>query len=145
MEIAWLEGDAFNRDTVSIAVTTYGTQSYYTHRCLEAIRQWKERRHELVVACHDASPLLEYYLKACAKDGLIDRLLFTPSNFGHTMGVNRCFAEARGKLLFSLANDRHRLVIAEYEEYLIDDNRPYDRTPTRKARRLVFVDHVELG
>jgi hypothetical protein len=40
---------------------------------------------------------------------------------------------------------RHRLVIAEYEEYLVDDNRPYDRTPTRKGRRLVFVDHVELG
>ena len=40
---------------------------------------------------------------------------------------------------------RHRLVIAEYEEYLIDDNRPYDRTPTRKGRRLAFVEHVELG
>jgi GT2 family glycosyltransferase len=105
MEIAWLEGGAFNRDTVSIAVTTFGTQSYYTHRCLESIREWKERRHELIVACHDASPLLEFYLKACAKDGLIDRLIFTPSNFGHTMGVNRCFAEARGHLLFSVAND----------------------------------------
>ena len=105
MEIAWLEGDAFNRDTISIAVTTYGTQSFYTHRCLEAIREWKERRHELLVACHDASPLLEFYVKACAKDGLIDRLIFTPSNSGHTMGVNRCFAEARGNLLFSLAND----------------------------------------
>jgi hypothetical protein len=40
---------------------------------------------------------------------------------------------------------RHRLVIAEYEEYLVDDNRPYDRTPTQKGRRLVFVEHVEVS
>jgi hypothetical protein len=40
--------------------------------------------------------------------------------------------------------DRYRIVIAEYEEYLIDDDRPYDRVPTRKDRRLVFVEHVEL-
>jgi hypothetical protein len=43
------------------------------------------------------------------------------------------------------ADARHRLVIAEYEEYLVDDDRPYDRTPTTKARRLVFVEHVEIG
>ena len=40
---------------------------------------------------------------------------------------------------------RHRLVIAEYEEYLVDDDRPYDKTPTRKGQRLVFVEHVELS
>lgn len=40
--------------------------------------------------------------------------------------------------------NRLRLVIAEYEEYLVDDDRPYDRVPTRKDRRLVFVEHVEL-
>lgn len=40
---------------------------------------------------------------------------------------------------------RHRLVIAEFEEYLVDDDRPYDRTPTQKKRRLVFVEHVELS
>ena len=39
---------------------------------------------------------------------------------------------------------RHRLVVAEYEEYLVDDAHPYDKTPTRKGRRLVFVEHVEL-
>lgn len=39
---------------------------------------------------------------------------------------------------------RHRLVVAEYEEYLVDDAHPYDRTPTRKGRRLVFVEHIEL-
>jgi hypothetical protein len=40
---------------------------------------------------------------------------------------------------------RYRLVIGEYEEYLIDDEDPYDEVPTRKGRRLVFVEHVELG
>lgn len=39
---------------------------------------------------------------------------------------------------------RYRLVIAEYEEYLVDDARPYDPVPTRKGRRLVFVEHVEI-
>ena len=39
---------------------------------------------------------------------------------------------------------RFRLVIAEFEEYLVDDDRPYDKVPTRKGRRLVFVEHVEL-
>jgi len=39
---------------------------------------------------------------------------------------------------------RYRLVIAEYEEYIVDDTRPYDPVPTKKGRRLVFVEHVEL-
>ena len=38
---------------------------------------------------------------------------------------------------------RYRLVIAEYEEYIVDDANPYE-TATRKGRRLVFVEHVEL-
>lgn len=40
---------------------------------------------------------------------------------------------------------RYRLAIAEYEEYLVDDVMPYDRIPTRKERRLVFIEYVELG
>jgi hypothetical protein len=40
---------------------------------------------------------------------------------------------------------RRRLVIAEYEEYIVDDERPYDRTPTKAGRRMVFVEHVELA
>ncbi len=40
--------------------------------------------------------------------------------------------------------ERYRLVIAEYEEYLVDDDRPYDPVPEAKDRRLVFVEHVEL-
>lgn len=43
------------------------------------------------------------------------------------------------------AGARHRLVVAEYEEYLVDDDRPYDEIPTRAKRRLVFVEHIELS
>jgi hypothetical protein len=39
---------------------------------------------------------------------------------------------------------RYRLAIAEYEEYLVDDDRPYDPVPTKKDRRLVFIEYVEL-
>lgn len=39
---------------------------------------------------------------------------------------------------------RFRLVIAEYEEYLVDDAKPYDPYPKKKDRRLVFVEHVAL-
>ena len=42
-------------------------------------------------------------------------------------------------------HDRYRLVIGEYEEYIVDDDRPYDRVPTKKGRRLVFVEHVEVS
>jgi predicted O-methyltransferase YrrM len=105
VECTLLDGRTLTADPISIAVTTYGTDSLYTHGCLEAIREWKTDRHELLVACHDPSLLLEYYLRACAKDGLIDRLIFTPPGHGHTKGVNRCFDEARGRWLFSVAND----------------------------------------
>ena len=40
---------------------------------------------------------------------------------------------------------RLRLVVAEYEEYLVDDETPYDRVPEKKDRRLVYVEHIELG
>jgi len=43
------------------------------------------------------------------------------------------------------APGRYRLVVGEYEEYLVDDDRPYDKVPTRKARRMVFVEHIELA
>jgi hypothetical protein len=39
---------------------------------------------------------------------------------------------------------RYRLVIVEYEKYLVDDSRLYDPVPTKKDRRVVFVEHVEL-
>lgn len=105
MEPLTLDGRTLSHRKTSIVVTTCFTQSYYTHACLEAIREWKTTRHELLVACHDASLLLEFYLKGCVKDGLIDRLILTPPSFGHTRGVNRGFQEASGDLLFNVAND----------------------------------------
>jgi hypothetical protein len=39
----------------------------------------------------------------------------------------------------------YRLVVAEYEEYAVDGPRPYDPVPTRKGRRLVFVEHYSLA
>jgi hypothetical protein len=39
---------------------------------------------------------------------------------------------------------RYRLVIAEYEEYLVDDDTPYNPIPTKKDRRLVFIEQVEI-
>jgi hypothetical protein len=45
----------------------------------------------------------------------------------------------------AMQGERYRLVIAEYEEYLVDDNRPYDGVPEKKDKRLVFIEHVELN
>jgi hypothetical protein len=42
------------------------------------------------------------------------------------------------------AGTRYRVVVAEYEEYLVDDADPYTSPLERKDRRLVFVEHVEL-
>jgi hypothetical protein len=50
----------------------------------------------------------------------------------------------QGTVTLPAEHGRFRLVVAEYEEYLVDDSRPYDVVPTRKGRRLVFVEHVEL-
>jgi hypothetical protein len=41
-------------------------------------------------------------------------------------------------------SERYRLVIAEYEEYIVEDDRQYDKVPEKKDRRLVFVEHVEM-
>ncbi|HEY7339089.1 MAG TPA: hypothetical protein VH639_29645 [Bryobacteraceae bacterium] len=34
----------------------------------------------------------------------------------------------------------YRVVVAEYEEYMVDDGMPYQQPSTRKDRRQVFVD-----
>jgi hypothetical protein len=39
---------------------------------------------------------------------------------------------------------RFRLVVAEYEEYIVDGAAPFAKIPLAKDRRLVFVEHVEL-
>ena len=40
---------------------------------------------------------------------------------------------------------RYRLAIAEYEEYLVDDETPYDVVATKKDRRTVFIEYVDLA
>jgi hypothetical protein len=37
-----------------------------------------------------------------------------------------------------------RLVVAEYEEYMVDDGLPFQQPSSRKNRRLVFVEHHRL-
>jgi hypothetical protein len=49
-----------------------------------------------------------------------------------------------GQIKLPALGGRGRLVVAEFEEYLVDDAAPYDRVPTRKDRRMVFVEHVAL-
>ena len=50
-----------------------------------------------------------------------------------------------GTVTVPASSARQRLVIAEFEEYLVDDKSPYDKVPTRKERRLVFVEHIEIA
>jgi hypothetical protein len=49
-----------------------------------------------------------------------------------------------GDIEIPALDGRMRLVVAEYEEYLADDDAPYDKVPTRKGRRLVFVEHIPV-
>jgi hypothetical protein len=71
--------------------------------------------------------------EALMDERLIGQILVTPTLWQGTVTL----PQTRG-------TKRFRLVIAEYEEYLVDDAMPYDRIPTKKDRRLVFVEHVEL-
>ena len=69
------------------------------------------------------------------KGSLVDKILTAPTLWKGSIKL----PEAPS------ADTRFRLVIAEYEEYLTDDEKPYNATPTTKDRRLVFVEHVELN
>lgn len=70
---------------------------------------------------------------ALIDEDLVGHLLVTPTLWQGTVTLPE-----------SAEGTRYRLAIAEYEEYLVDDETPYDPPPTRKDRRLVFVEHVEL-
>jgi len=72
--------------------------------------------------------------EALIDEGLIDHVFLTPMLWEGTVTL----PQDPG------ATMRYRLAIAEYEEYLVDDAMPYDRIPTKKERRLVFIEHVEL-
>jgi hypothetical protein len=71
------------------------------------------------------------------KTKLLDRVFVTPTLWSGTVRLpSEEYAD----------QTRYRLAIAEYEEYLVDDDPiHYDRIPTSKDRRLVFIEHVELN
>jgi hypothetical protein len=68
------------------------------------------------------------------QEGLIDTVFITPTLWQGSVTL----PQAPG------GGTRFRLAIAEYEEYLVDDATPYDAIPTKKDRRVVFIEHVEL-
>jgi hypothetical protein len=69
-----------------------------------------------------------------ARDQLADALFRTPPLWSGTVALPPG-ADPAG---------RYRIVVAEYEEYLVDGPSPYFGPPQHKERRLVFVEHVEL-
>ena len=73
--------------------------------------------------------------EALIDEGLLGHIFVTPTLWEGTVTLSQSPGETA----------RYRLVIAEYEEYLVDDAMPYDQIPTKKDRRIVFVEHVELG
>lgn len=82
-----------------------------------------------------ASDLLQHReFEALIDEGLIHHIFITPRLWQGTVTLPKAPSGAI----------RYRLAIAEYEEYLVDDASPYDRIPTRKGRRLVFIEYVEL-
>jgi hypothetical protein len=72
--------------------------------------------------------------KAAMQENLISPISIWPTLWNGTVTLSQAPS----------AQARYRLVIAEYEEYLVDDATPYNPTPSAKDRRLVFVEHVEL-
>lgn len=83
-----------------------------------------------------ASDLLRHReFEALVDEGLIGHVFLTPTLWDGTVTLSPTRDPAA----------RFRLAIAEYEEYLVDDDIPYDRIPTKKDRRLVFIEYVELA
>lgn len=82
-----------------------------------------------------AAELVKYReFEAVLEEGLLNQLFVTPTLWEGTVTLPQLTGGAR-----------YRLAIAEYEEYLVDDATPYDRFLTKKDRRLVFIEYVELG
>jgi hypothetical protein len=75
--------------------------------------------------------------QALQKENLLQYVLVAPSLWKGQVTLPKGADNPNSKI-------RRRLVIAEYEEYFIDDGTPYDLTPTKKGRRMVFVEHIEL-
>ncbi len=73
--------------------------------------------------------------EALIDERLIDQIFITPTLWEGSVTLPQTPDDST----------RRRLAIAEYEEYLVDDEMPYDRIPTKKDRRLVFIEYVELA
>ena len=90
---------------LSIVLTTYGGETYHTQHCLGRIRRWKDERHELIVVCHDETPLLRAFLELCKRIGLVDVLVPAVPGHGHVRGVNLGFTHARAEVVFNVCID----------------------------------------
>lgn len=88
-------------------------------------RPWLEP--ELVVTARQKIAARDF--ESLLKDGLAERLSVAPTLWDGRIDLSR--VETGVKL---------RIVVAEYEEYAIDDVAPR----TGMGRRLVFVEHVQL-
>jgi hypothetical protein len=66
------------------------------------------------------------------------------SGFRTSISVDRVTCSYVSLVKARQENEHHRLVIAEHEEYLVDDESPYDNAPQNKDMRLVFVERFEL-
>jgi len=123
---------------VSLVVTTYGGETYHTQHCLGWLRRWKEARHEVIVVCHDETPLLRAFLELCRTIGLVDVLVPAVPGHGHVRSVNLGFARARADVVFNVCVDMRigRDVVTECEARLRGDTRTgaigwhYDWSPT---------------
>jgi hypothetical protein len=75
--------------------------------------------------------------EALAVEGLLDLVFITPTLWEGSVTLPAVPASGIDR--------RRRLVIAEYEEYIVDDeDDAYDRFIKTKGRRLVFIEYVEL-
>jgi hypothetical protein len=87
--------------------------------------------------------LIHREFEALVEESLIDHVFVTPTLWDGSVTLPTLPANEIDR--------RYRLVIAEYEEYLVDDDRDdpkenaYDQFLKTKDRRLVFIEHVELG
>ncbi len=81
-----------------------------------------------------ATLLAERRFDLIVKEGLLELLPIVPSLWNGVVTVPPGLP----------AGTRLRLVVAEYEEYLVDDANAYDKVPTAKGQRLVYVEHIEL-
>lgn len=74
--------------------------------------------------------------EALIEEGLIDLVKVTPTLWEGNVTLPTLPASGIGR--------RYRLAIAEYEEYFVDDDEPYNDFHLAKDRRLVFIEYVEL-